>query len=91
MSKRYSAISFSELAREVERYNPLHPLYAAKRRHLSRLLTGEVSVIAATDYVCALSVSGSSSPSTTNARSRASNVLRHAASSRGEILDKTFL
>lgn len=53
-SNIFSATSFSELAREaavVERYNRLHPEEALKESHVGSLLSGNVPVVAATDYV----------------------------------------
>jgi pyruvate dehydrogenase E1 component len=50
----WSATSFSELARdarEVERFNRLHPTEAARTSHVQRCLAGDTPVIAATDYV----------------------------------------
>ncbi|EHR72366.1 pyruvate dehydrogenase E1 component, homodimeric type [Burkholderiales bacterium JOSHI_001] len=50
----FSATSFSELARdarEVERWNRLHPQSEARSSHLQRCLPGEVPVVAASDYV----------------------------------------
>jgi len=50
----WSATSFSELAREareVERFNRLHPSEPARTSHLQRCLAGDAPVIAATDYV----------------------------------------
>jgi pyruvate dehydrogenase E1 component len=50
----WSATSFSELAREareVERFNRLHPGEPARTSHLQRCLVGDAPVIAATDYV----------------------------------------
>ena len=50
----WSATSFSELsreAREVERYNRLHPGEPARTSHLQQCLAGDAPVIAATDYV----------------------------------------
>lgn len=50
----WSATSFSELARdarEVERWNRLHPQAQARRSHVETCLGGDVPVIAATDYV----------------------------------------
>ncbi|MDF0730105.1 alpha-ketoglutarate dehydrogenase [Pseudomonas entomophila] len=52
----WSATSFSELARdarEVERWNRLHPLEQPQVSHLSRCLPQGAPVIAATDYVSA--------------------------------------
>jgi pyruvate dehydrogenase E1 component len=50
----YSVTSFSELARDaraVERYNRHHPDDEPRTSHLSRCLTGNAPVIAASDYV----------------------------------------
>ena len=50
----WSATSFSELAREareVERFNRLHPSEPARTSHVQHCLGGEAPVIAATDYV----------------------------------------
>jgi len=50
----WSATSFSELAREareVERFNRLHPAEPARKSHVQRCLGGAAPVIAATDYV----------------------------------------
>ncbi|RTL56386.1 MAG: alpha-ketoglutarate dehydrogenase [Rhodocyclaceae bacterium] len=55
-SELWSATSFSELAkeaREVERWNRLHPDQPPRIAHGAACLSGEVPVIAATDYVCA--------------------------------------
>ncbi|MEA5672375.1 pyruvate dehydrogenase (acetyl-transferring), homodimeric type, partial [Pseudomonas sp. MH2] len=52
----FSATSFSELAREareVERWNRLHPQEPARASHLVQCLPKGAPVIAATDYVCA--------------------------------------
>ncbi|OCT24349.1 alpha-ketoglutarate dehydrogenase [Pseudomonas putida] len=52
----FSATSFSELAREareVERWNRLHPQQSARTSHLAQCLPKGAPVIAATDYVCA--------------------------------------
>jgi pyruvate dehydrogenase E1 component len=51
----WSATSFSELAREareVERFNRLHPIGARRTSHLADCLDGPAPVVAATDYVC---------------------------------------
>jgi len=56
-SEVWSVTSFSELARdarEVERWNRLHPQQAVKRSHVGQCLAGQVPVIACTDYVRAL-------------------------------------
>ena len=53
-SEIWSATSFSELAREareVERFNRLHPDQAAAQSHVARCLAGDAPVVAATDYV----------------------------------------
>ena len=50
----WSATSFSELAREareVTRWNRLHPQEAARRSHLQRCLAGDAPIVAASDYV----------------------------------------
>ena len=50
----WSATSFSELAREareVERFNRLHPSEPARTSHVQHCLAGDAPVIAATDYV----------------------------------------
>ena len=50
----WSATSFSELAREareVERWNRLHPQEEARQSHLARCLAGDSPIVAATDYV----------------------------------------
>ncbi|MDN3923203.1 alpha-ketoglutarate dehydrogenase [Roseateles violae] len=50
----WSATSFSELARdarEVERWNRLHPEAAPRRSHVANCLDGAAPVIAASDYV----------------------------------------
>ena len=50
----YSATSFAEVAREareVERWNRLHPAREPRRSHVEMLLAGTAPVIAATDYV----------------------------------------
>ncbi len=50
----YSVTSFSELAREareVERWNRLHPHAPERRSHLETLLEGRAPVVAASDYV----------------------------------------
>jgi pyruvate dehydrogenase E1 component len=50
----WSATSFSELAREareVERFNRLHPAEPARTSHVQRCLAGDAPVIAASDYV----------------------------------------
>ena len=52
----WSVTSFSELARdarEVERYNRLHPESAARSSHVAHCLAEPFPVIAATDYVAA--------------------------------------
>ena len=53
-SRVYSATSFSELARDardVERWNRLHPSQEPRRSHLEEQLSGDAPVVAATDYV----------------------------------------
>ena len=53
-AEAWSATSFSELARdarEVERFNRLHPREDARVSHIERCLGGATAVIAATDYV----------------------------------------
>ena len=53
-SETYSVTSFSELARdarEIERWNRLHPELTAKLSHMSALLDGDAPIVAATDYV----------------------------------------
>ncbi|HEK1686799.1 TPA: alpha-ketoglutarate dehydrogenase [Pseudomonas putida] len=55
-SEVFSATSFSELAREareVERWNRLHPQEPARASHLVKCLPKGAPVIVATDYVCA--------------------------------------
>jgi len=50
----WSATSFSELARdarEVERWNRLHPQELARLAHVQQCLPGEAPIVAATDYV----------------------------------------
>jgi pyruvate dehydrogenase E1 component len=50
----FSVTSFSELereAREVERWNRLHPAEELRQSHVERMLPGREPVIAATDYV----------------------------------------
>ncbi len=50
----HSATSFAELARdarEVERWNRLHPADAPRPSHVQTLLAGDAPIIAATDYV----------------------------------------
>ena len=50
----WSVTSFTELAREareVERWNRLHPEQEAKLSHVERCLSGNAPVIAASDYV----------------------------------------
>ncbi|WP_236198297.1 alpha-ketoglutarate dehydrogenase [Pseudomonas putida] len=56
-SEIWSVTSFSELARdarEVERWNRLHPQQTPKQSHVGKCLPAGVPVIAATDYVRAL-------------------------------------
>ena len=53
----FSATSFSELtrdAREVDRWNRLHPGEAPRQSHVEVLLAGGQPIVAATDYVCAV-------------------------------------
>ena len=53
-SEVWSATSFSELAREardVERWNRLHPTEAPRVSHVARCLLGTDPVVAASDYV----------------------------------------
>jgi len=55
-SELWSATSFPELAREareVARWNRLHPLEPARVSHLERSLGGKTPIIAASDYVVA--------------------------------------
>jgi pyruvate dehydrogenase E1 component len=50
----YSVTSFSELAREareMERWNRLHPDQPGRQSHVERTLAGAVPIVAATDYV----------------------------------------
>jgi pyruvate dehydrogenase E1 component len=50
----WSATSFAELsreAREVERFNRLHPGEPPRRSHVQQCLAGDTPVIAATDYI----------------------------------------
>jgi pyruvate dehydrogenase E1 component len=52
----WSVTSFGELAREareVERFNRLHPTSARRKSHLAACLDGGAPVVATTDYVCA--------------------------------------
>ncbi|SDA80580.1 pyruvate dehydrogenase E1 component [Pseudomonas sp. NFACC15-1] len=56
-SQVWSVTSFTELARdarEVERWNRLHPGQPAKRSHVQECLHDSASIIACTDYVRAL-------------------------------------
>jgi pyruvate dehydrogenase E1 component len=53
-SEVFSVTSFSELAREareVERWNRLHPEASSRRSHVAGLLSGHTPIVAATDYV----------------------------------------
>jgi pyruvate dehydrogenase E1 component len=53
-SEVFSVTSFAELAREareVERWNRLHPLEPARRSHVETLLAADAPIVAATDYV----------------------------------------
>lgn len=55
-SNVWSVTSFSELAREareVERYNRLHPDEAPRSSHVEKCLADPLPVVAATDYVAA--------------------------------------
>jgi pyruvate dehydrogenase E1 component len=55
-SEVWSATSFTELsreAREIERWNRLHPLESPRVSYISRSLSGERPIVAASDYVCA--------------------------------------
>ena len=50
----FSVTSFSELAkdaREVERWNRLHPEASPRTSHVASLLSGTAPIVAATDYV----------------------------------------
>jgi pyruvate dehydrogenase E1 component len=52
----WSVTSFSELAREareLERFNRLHPMQTPRSSHVSKCLVDKMPVIAATDYVAA--------------------------------------
>jgi pyruvate dehydrogenase E1 component len=52
----WSVTSFSELAREareIERWNRLHPQEKPRRSYVAECLSGDTPIIAATDYVCA--------------------------------------
>ncbi|MDY7533671.1 alpha-ketoglutarate dehydrogenase [Pseudomonas sp. Bout1] len=56
-SEVFSVTSFSELARdarEVERWNRLHPLQPARRSHLAECLPKGAPVVAVSDYVRAV-------------------------------------
>jgi pyruvate dehydrogenase E1 component len=56
-AEAWSATSYTELereAREVERWNRLHPLEAPRSSHLADCLTPETPVVAASDYVRAV-------------------------------------
>ncbi|MBN9474282.1 MAG: alpha-ketoglutarate dehydrogenase [Burkholderiales bacterium] len=53
-SEAWSATSYAELARdarEVERWNRLHPEQPARRSHVEQCLAGSAPVVAASDYV----------------------------------------
>ncbi len=53
-SEVWSATSFSELARdarEVERFNRLHPGQPPRQSHVGQCLAGDAPVVAASDYV----------------------------------------
>jgi pyruvate dehydrogenase E1 component len=55
-SEVWSVTSFTELARqarEVERWNRLHPERPSRCSYVAECLAGESPVVAATDYVCA--------------------------------------
>ena len=52
----WSVTSFTELAREareIERWNRLHPTEPARCSYVSQCLEGNSPIVAATDYVCA--------------------------------------
>jgi pyruvate dehydrogenase E1 component len=52
----WSATSYSELAREareLQRWNRLHPGETARESHLQRCLAGDAPIVAASDWVCA--------------------------------------
>jgi len=52
----WSATSYSELAREareVQRWNRLHPAETARTSYLQRCLAGTAPIVAASDWVCA--------------------------------------
>jgi pyruvate dehydrogenase E1 component len=56
-AEAWSVTSYTELereAREVERWNRLHPLEAPRQSHLASCLTEETPVVAASDYVRAV-------------------------------------
>jgi pyruvate dehydrogenase E1 component len=56
-SEIWNVTSFSELAREardIDRWNRLHPLQPARQSHVEKCLVGTIPVIAATDYVRAV-------------------------------------
>ncbi|MNI66633.1 Pyruvate dehydrogenase E1 component [compost metagenome] len=56
-SQVWSVTSFSELARdarEVERWNRLHPTEPQRRSHVGESLTATAPIVACTDYVRAL-------------------------------------
>lgn len=53
-SELWSATSFTELAREarsIERWNRLHPTGSQKVSHVAKSLSGEIPIVAVTDYV----------------------------------------
>jgi pyruvate dehydrogenase E1 component len=53
-SEAWSVTSFSELAREareVQRWNRLHPLQPSRISYLAECLSGESPIVAATDYI----------------------------------------
>lgn len=52
----WSVTSFSELAREareIQRWNRLHPTAQARTSYVARCLQGDIPIVAATDYVSA--------------------------------------
>ncbi|MDO8862002.1 hypothetical protein Q6D67_09830 [Haliea sp. E1-2-M8] len=53
----WSVTSFTELAREareLERWNRLHPTHEQRKSHVAECLKGDIPVVAATDYVRAV-------------------------------------
>ncbi len=50
----YHNSSLTRDAREIERWNRLHPGQEPRQCHVRRLLPGGQPVVAATDYVCAV-------------------------------------